>query len=489
MSSQYISGAKFATNQELKDKNMLTSQDGSLYLCSSYDDKGKHRYVFETSSNEHILVIAPSRSGKGVGFVIPNLLAWNDSAIIYDPKGELWRGTSGWREQNGHNCIRLSFADVFAKYNPFTEIKADDPELLKKVGQIVNTLEDKTVKTDPFFSYNGKRLLQSIIIYMLIEKKPLTLQGIAYMMSNYDMDTKDKFNFKDLFQRMKNHSDIFIHSEGAYFLECLIADSTFSNFVSNASLMVNIFKETALGKITNSSDVKLVDLADLTKCPTSLYIELPADESILARLKDVVALILNEIIINVVYKTGERIQNSDGSYNKRNILIMIDEFHQLGEFRTLERMLSDGGGYGAKLALITQGDGQIDIAYNYRHSIFTSMNHLIVFRPNDESTAKRICAGLGKVKEKITRVTKFTDENNKTKESEQDNLVERELFNVTDIMTLDNDKCIVFSKGLKILGHKVDFRYDPSLGNLTKLPEAINYNQVFTMEPEIDYKK
>ena len=203
MSSQYISGAKFATNQELKDRNMLSSQDNSLYLCSSYNESGKHQYVFETSPNEHILVIAPSRSGKGVGFVIPNLLAWNDSAIIYDPKGELWRGTSGWREQNGHNCIRLSFADVFAKYNPFTEIKADDPELLKKVGQIVNTLEDKTVKSDVFFAENGKRLLQSIIIYMLIENKPLTLERIAYMMSNYDMDTKAKFNFKDLFQKMK----------------------------------------------------------------------------------------------------------------------------------------------------------------------------------------------------------------------------------------------------------------------------------------------
>jgi type IV secretory pathway TraG/TraD family ATPase VirD4 len=55
----------------------------------------------------HVLVFAPTRSGKGAGVVIPTLLTWPDSALIHDLKGENWAVTAGWRKRMGHACLKF----------------------------------------------------------------------------------------------------------------------------------------------------------------------------------------------------------------------------------------------------------------------------------------------------------------------------------------------------------------------------------------------
>ena len=50
---------------------------------------------------ERVLCFAPTRSGKGVGLVIPTLLTWPGSAIVHDIKGENWTLTAGWRSRFG----------------------------------------------------------------------------------------------------------------------------------------------------------------------------------------------------------------------------------------------------------------------------------------------------------------------------------------------------------------------------------------------------
>ena len=57
---------------------------------------------------EHVLAFAPTRSGKGVGLVIPTLLAWAEWAVIYDIKGENWAKTAGFRASSGHLCFKFS---------------------------------------------------------------------------------------------------------------------------------------------------------------------------------------------------------------------------------------------------------------------------------------------------------------------------------------------------------------------------------------------
>lgn len=72
---------------------------------------------------EHVMCFAPTRSGKGVGLVIPTLLSWPHSAVIHDIKGENWQLTAGWRSRFSH-CLLFNPTDpASAKYNPLLEVR------------------------------------------------------------------------------------------------------------------------------------------------------------------------------------------------------------------------------------------------------------------------------------------------------------------------------------------------------------------------------
>ena len=72
---------------------------------------------------EHVMAFAPTRSGKGVGLVVPTLLSWTGSAVIHDIKGENWTLTAGWRSRFSH-CLYVNPTDpCSAAYNPLLEVR------------------------------------------------------------------------------------------------------------------------------------------------------------------------------------------------------------------------------------------------------------------------------------------------------------------------------------------------------------------------------
>jgi type IV secretion system protein VirD4 len=95
------------------------------------------------SGPEHILVFAPTRSGKGVGIVIPTLLSWSESVLVHDIKGENWALTSGFREKVlKQRCLRFSPSETdSARFNPLSEIRLDD-NLVKDVQNVSTMIVD-----------------------------------------------------------------------------------------------------------------------------------------------------------------------------------------------------------------------------------------------------------------------------------------------------------------------------------------------------------
>ena len=72
---------------------------------------------------EHVLCFAPTRSGKGVGLVVPSLLTWPGSAIVHDIKGENWQLTAGWRARFSRVLLFDPTNPVSAGYNPLLEVR------------------------------------------------------------------------------------------------------------------------------------------------------------------------------------------------------------------------------------------------------------------------------------------------------------------------------------------------------------------------------
>jgi type IV secretion system protein VirD4 len=87
------------------------------------------------------MAFAPTRSGKGVGLVVPTLLSWTGSAVIHDIKGENWTLTAGWRSRFSH-CLYVNPTDArSAAYNPLLEVRRGDQEV-RDVQNIADVLVD-----------------------------------------------------------------------------------------------------------------------------------------------------------------------------------------------------------------------------------------------------------------------------------------------------------------------------------------------------------
>jgi hypothetical protein len=96
---------------------------------------------------EHIMAFAPTRSGKGVGLVVPTLLGWSGSAVIHDIKGENWQLTAGWRQRFSH-CLLFNPTDArSARYNPLLEVRRGTDEV-RDVQNIADILVDPVITTD-----------------------------------------------------------------------------------------------------------------------------------------------------------------------------------------------------------------------------------------------------------------------------------------------------------------------------------------------------
>ena len=96
--------ARWATEKDIRETGLLDASEG-VYVGGWKPKRGSHLHYLRHDGPEHVLAFAPTRSGKGVSLVIPTLLAWNESAVIYDIKGENWAKTAGFRSQAGAHLL------------------------------------------------------------------------------------------------------------------------------------------------------------------------------------------------------------------------------------------------------------------------------------------------------------------------------------------------------------------------------------------------
>src|SRR3546814_6297514 len=104
--------------------------DWSSDVCSS-----------DLNGPEHVMAFAPTRSGKGVGLVVPTLLSWTGSAVIHDIKGENWQITAGWRSRFSHALLFNPTDARSAHYNPLFEVRRGENEV-RDVQNIADILVD-----------------------------------------------------------------------------------------------------------------------------------------------------------------------------------------------------------------------------------------------------------------------------------------------------------------------------------------------------------
>ncbi|OIQ95033.1 conjugal transfer protein TraG [mine drainage metagenome] len=336
---------------------------------------------------EHVLAFAPTRSGKGVGLVVPTLLSWPGSAVIHDIKGENWQFTAGWRSRFSH-CLLFNPTDAkSAAYNPLLEVRRGMHEV-RDVQNIADILVDPegALERRNHWEKTSHALLVGAILHVLYAGTDKTLRGVA----NFLSDPASPFELTLHRMMTTRHLGESPHPVVASAAREVLnkSDNERSGVLSTAMSFLGLYRDPTVAEVTSRCDWRIADLIS-AEHPVSLYLVVPPSD--ISRTKPLIRLILNQI----GRRLTESLDGSDGIARRHTLLLMLDEFPALGRLDFFESALAFMAGYGLRAFLIAQSLNQIDKAYGQNHSILDNCHVRIAFATNDERTAKRISEALG----------------------------------------------------------------------------------------------
>jgi len=336
---------------------------------------------------EHVMAFAPTRSGKGVGLVVPTLLTWPGSAVIHDIKGENWQLTAGWRARFSH-CLLFNPTDTrSAAYNPLLEVRRGTHEV-RDVQNIADILVDPEGALDRrnHWEKTSHALLVGAILHVLYAESDKTLRGVA----NFLSDPACPFERTLLNMMSTRHLGETPHPVVASAAREVMnkSENERSGVLSTAMSFLGLYRDPTVATVTARCDWRIADLLD-SEHPVSLYLVVPPSD--ISRTKPLIRLLLNQI----GRRLTESLDGSDGIARRRQLLLMLDEFPALGRLDFFESALAFMAGYGLRAFLIAQSLNQIDKAYGPNHAILDNCHVRVAFATNDERTAKRISDALG----------------------------------------------------------------------------------------------
>ena len=350
----------------------------------------KGRYL-RHDGPEHVMCFAPTRSGKGVGLVIPTLLSWPHSAVIHDIKGENWQLTSGWRSKFSH-CLLFNPTDpASAKYNPLLEVRKGRFEV-RDVQNIADILVDPegSLERRTHWEKTGHSLLVGVILHVLYAEKEKTLARVAAFLSDPSRSFERTLRVMMSTNHLGTDDAPQVHPVVAQSARELLnkSDNERSGVLSTAMSFLGLYRDPTVAATTSRCDWRIADLVDADR-PVSLYLVVPPSD--LSRTKPLVRLVLNQI----GRRLTERLQGADDEKHRHQLLMMLDEFPALGRLDFFESALAYKAGYGIRSFLIAQSLNQISKAYGENNAILDNCHVRVAFASNDERTAKRISDSLG----------------------------------------------------------------------------------------------
>jgi len=369
--------ARWAENREIRAAGLL-GPDG-VVLGRHAQDYLRH------DGPEHVLCFAPTRSGKGVGLVVPTLLTWPASAIVHDIKGENWTLTAGFRAKHGRVLLFDPTNLSSSAYNPLLEVRQGEWEV-RDVQNIADILVDPEGSLDKrnHWEKTSHSLLVGAILHVLYAEKDKTLAGVANFLSDPRRPVEATLR---AMMDTPHLGEAGVHPVIASSARELLnkSENERSGVLSTAMSFLGLYRDPVVARVTARCDWRIADLVG-SRQPVTLYLVVPPSD--INRTKPLIRLILNQI--------GRRLTEELTTSGKRHrLLLMLDEFPALGRLDFFESALAFMAGYGIKGFLIAQSLNQIERAYGPNNAILDNCHVRVSFATNDERTAKRVSDALG----------------------------------------------------------------------------------------------
>jgi len=415
---------------------------------------GGHPLVFD--GPEHVLLHAPTRTGKGVGVVIPNLLTWPGSVVVLDVKQENWTATAGYRARCGQTVWRFDPLDPegrTARYNPLGHINRRNPvETLDELQKIAVMLFPAPEQTDPFWNEAARTGFTGVGAYVAeTPDLPFTLGEIFRQLTGGD----PRRRFPSLIEtRAASDRPLSAWCVAALLDFTTASENTFASIKQTITARMGLWLNPRVDAATASSDM---DLRSLRSRPTSIYLGVSPDN--VARCAPLYSLFFQQLIdLNTRRLPDRRAEPLD-------VLVLLDEFARLGHAGVLARAFAYVAGYGLRLLPVLQSPAQLRAIYgpDVAEEIMSNCAVEIAFAPKELKTARDLSERLGAytyAAQSRSRPVLLGAGRRSVTVSDQ----RRPLMLPQELMQMNPDALIVLKAGLPpILGRKLRFFRHPVL--------------------------
>lgn len=329
----------------------------------------------------HLITCAGTRSGKGVGAIIPTLLEYPDSLVCLDIKGENYAVTARRRKEFGKVFVLNPF-DVKGiptnSYNWLDSIDLNDPSCGDKALRIASILVGGSSDggVESHFNEQAKRLLQGVILLVCGEKADLrNMLTVAQLIHKTPLPM--------LCQAMIEKGDLafgLVGTIGAQFSNNT-NDKELSGILSTAQRATNNLDNPQISKTLIKSDFDISRLPDEIM---SIYLVIPADK--VSDFKD---------YIKVFFELAFSSLTSRKKPIKYPVLFLFDEVAQLGNMDSFPKLITLIKGMGGQFWFFFQSVAQLRSIYGKDADTILSNATQIFYGCNDLETAKLISESLG----------------------------------------------------------------------------------------------
>ncbi len=340
---------------------------------------------------EHALVFAPTRSGKGVGVVVPTLLAWTGSVIVYDTKRENWDLTAGWRRTFSH-CLRFDPTNEHSvRFNPLMEVRPHplDVRDAQNIAEILVN-PDTTSEQRDHWKLTGHAFLVAVILHVLYAEDDKSLGGVLHFLTDPARSLPEQLTTMLETRHLPTGPHPAVAGGAREMLNR--SENERSGVLSTAISFLSLYRDPLIAANTSVSDFALADIMCAER-PVSLYLVVPPSD--FDRTRPVMRLLLN-FFGRRLTEYLDQVEGPGGLRDKRHrLLYLIDEFPSLGRMPFFVTSLAFLAGYRIKCLLIAQSLNQLDQAYGRDNPILDNCHIRLTYGANDERTAKRISDLIG----------------------------------------------------------------------------------------------
>ncbi len=438
--SKALGNAHFASGLEAWRAGYFKKEEGAILVGKKYD------VPLWSNGFEHVLVFAPSGSGKTSCIGMPNLYQYPYSVVCNDVKLTMYEKTAKYREQTfNQTCYLWAPTKEDGKthrYNPLSMISDNKKQRITDIQRIAHILIPDNKKSDPIWQQASRKLFKALILYLLdTPEKPTTLGEIGRLVKQANFDDwlaetieeqshLDPECYRNAYSYLNNH------------------EKTRSSILETLSGYFELFEDPLIDAATSQSDF---DFRDLRKEKITVYVGFTDDD--MERLAPLLTLFWQQLISAMIRKIP------DPKEEPYPLLCLIDEFSSLGRIERLRRSLKLLREYRVRCVLMMQYIAQTYEQYSHDEArAFTNIKTKIAFAAEDFQDAEYLSKLLGtKTIKVINSSTSSQKDSSSLCKSSQFQSVP--LMRANEIMRLSSDLSLIITSGINPIVSKKAYRF------------------------------